>query len=127
MRDALLEPHRSYLSQVAPLLDQRLVRGIAHITGGGLVDNLPRVLPEGLSATVDLTTWEPPEIFRYLQSRGGVPDSEMYRVFNMGVGMVLFVSRADAEEVIRQVAGGWVLGEVREGDRSVRFVGEPVD
>ncbi|MDQ3328673.1 MAG: phosphoribosylformylglycinamidine cyclo-ligase, partial [Chloroflexota bacterium] len=88
LADVLLEPHRSYLGPVSPLLEDGLVRALAHITGGGLVENLPRALPHGLSARVDTTTWNPPPVFKWIAQTGGVSQAEMYRVFNMGVGLV---------------------------------------
>ncbi|MDQ3855924.1 MAG: phosphoribosylformylglycinamidine cyclo-ligase, partial [Chloroflexota bacterium] len=119
LRAALLVPHRSYLRDVWPLLQLGLVRGMAHITGGGLVDNVPRVLPAGMSAHIDLATWTPPEVFGFLQSEGQVAIQEMYRVFNMGVGMVLFVAPAHVAEVLERIPGAWVVGDVRQGDGKV--------
>ena len=87
--DELLRCHRSYASVVTPLLDAGLVKGLAHITGGGLTENVPRVLPAGLSARVHRDAWTVPPVFRYLQRHGQVSDDEMYRTFNMGVGMVV--------------------------------------
>ncbi len=115
LADLLLEPHKSYFPEVWPLLEARLVRGIAHITGGGLIENLPRSLPVGLQARVDVSTWHPPAIFGWLQERGAVTSDEMYRVFNMGVGMVLIVSPADRDAVLDGIAGSWLIGEVTEG------------
>jgi phosphoribosylformylglycinamidine cyclo-ligase len=87
--DELLQPHKSYLAVVTPLLEAGLVTGMAHITGGGLMDNLPRVLPEGLAAALDAGTWEVLPIFRVIQRRGAVPWAEMLRVFNLGLGFVV--------------------------------------
>jgi phosphoribosylformylglycinamidine cyclo-ligase len=97
--DALLAPHRSYLSAVQPLLDAGLIRGMAHITGGGITDNLPRVLPDGCVAEIDLESWEVPQIFRYLQDRGRIPVDDMFRTFNMGVGLILACAAPDASRV----------------------------
>ena len=77
------------------LLDAGLVKGMAHITGGGITDNLPRVLPDGCAAAIDLSSWEVPQIFRYLQDRGHIPADEMFRTFNMGVGLILVCAAAD--------------------------------
>lgn len=123
LADVLLEPHRSYLDVVAPLLSERQVLAIAHITGGGMIENLPRVLPDGLSARVDTTSWRPPAIFGWLKRRGNVSDTEMFRVFNMGVGMVLTVSAEVSEGVISRVPGAWRLGEVVEGGERVQLTG----
>jgi phosphoribosylformylglycinamidine cyclo-ligase len=118
--DVLLDVHRSYLKPLWPLLEDGEIRGLAHITGGGLPGNLPRVLPEGLGATIDRGAWTPPPVFRVLQRAGGVDPDEMYRVFNMGVGMTLIVSpdRADAVRE-RLEAGGEqprVIGVIEQGD-----------
>ena len=87
--DALLRVHRSYLPLVRPLLAAELVLAMAHITGGGLTDNLPRVFPPGLGAEIDLSAWEPPPLFRFIQTAGAVPLDEMLRTFNMGIGLVV--------------------------------------
>jgi len=127
LREALLTPHRSYLHDVRPWLDSGAVSGIAHITGGGLTDNLPRVPSVGLSPVVDLESWTPPELFVYLQRRGEVSDAEMYRVFNMGVGLVLFVPPEHAEDVVARTNGAWRLGRVEAGDGAVVFRGGRLD
>ena len=121
--DVLLRVHRSYLRGVLPLLERDLVHGLAHITGGGLVDNVPRVLPEGLAARIDRGSWSVPPLFRVLQREGGVDEREMFRAFNMGVGMVAIVGAGDAEAVVRELrdAGeeAWVAGEIVSGNREV--------
>jgi phosphoribosylformylglycinamidine cyclo-ligase len=96
--EALLAVHRSYLRLLWPLLERDRIAAMAHITGGGLVDNLPRVL-NGCDAWIDRTTWEPPALFRFLCERGGVGPDEAYQVFNMGIGMVLVVDPGAAAEV----------------------------
>jgi phosphoribosylformylglycinamidine cyclo-ligase len=83
--DALLATHRSYLRVILPLLDARLIKGMAHITGGGITENLPRVLPEGCAAEVSRRSWQVPPIFQVIRSRGQIPDDEMLRAFNMGM------------------------------------------
>jgi phosphoribosylformylglycinamidine cyclo-ligase len=92
--DALTRPHTSYLHSIVPLLDMRSrpVKGMAHITGGGLLDNIPRVLPEGCAVELHTAAWSVPSIFRLIQQAGGIAPDEMARVFNMGLGMVLIVS-----------------------------------
>ncbi len=115
LADLLLEPHKSYFPEVWPLLEARLVRGIAHITGGGLIENLPRILPVGLQARVDVSTWRRLDIFGWIQERGAVTSDEMYRVFNMGVGMVLIVRPGDRDVVLDSVGGSSLIGEVTEG------------
>ena len=116
VQDVLLRVHRSYLGTVWPLLEEGAVRAMAHVTGGGIEGNLPRVLPEGLGARVDCASWSPPNVFRQLRDGGGVALPEMYRVFNMGVGMILAVAPGRERAVLDALGGGaWPLGEVREG------------
>ncbi len=121
--ETLLRVHRSYLRALEGPLSDGCLRGLAHVTGGGLEANLPRVLPPGLSVRVDLRSWDPPPLFRTLQQAGGIETGEMFRVFNMGVGMVAFVGpgRTDARVAGLRAAGeeAWVAGEVVEGDGRV--------
>jgi phosphoribosylformylglycinamidine cyclo-ligase len=119
--DALLRPHRSYLRVVTPLLGGRRIKGMAHITGGGITENLPRVLPAGLGFSLDRGSWTVPPLFTWLQRGGSVPDAEMFRAFNMGVGMILVCSPADTDSVVAELrAAGeeaWRLGEIVPVDR----------
>lgn len=119
--DVMLAVHRSYLRALAPVLGK--VHAMAHITGGGLPGNLNRVLPNGLDAIVEKGSWEISPVFAALQQAGGVATDEMFRVFNMGVGMVVIAPREDADAIIgsSRVAGvvGWVMGEVRSGSGEV--------
>ena len=99
--EALLVPHRAYLKQVEALWGAGVkIKGLAHITGGGFLGNIPRVLPPGVGVQIDRGTWEVPPIFRLIQRRGGVEESEMYRVFNMGIGMVLLVNQEEVNRVL---------------------------
>jgi len=125
--DALLAPHRSYLNLVQPLLARDQIKGMAHITGGGITENLPRVLPEGCAAEIDLRSWQVPPLFNVLQVRGGISTDEMFRAFNMGVGLVLVCAARDAQRVVNMLAqagerDAFRLGFVVAGDRSVRYV-----
>jgi phosphoribosylformylglycinamidine cyclo-ligase len=124
--DALLAPHRSYLAAVQPLLDANVVKGMAHVTGGGMTENLPRVLPDGCAAAIDLQSWEVPQIFRYLQDRGGIAAAEMFRAFNMGVGLILVCAADHRQSVMELLAQGGerpiALGRVVPGDRDVQYV-----
>lgn len=116
VEEVLLRVHRSYLRTVWPLLEEGSVSAMAHVTGGGIEGNLPRVLPEGLGALVDCGSWAPANVFRQLRDAGGVAVREMYRVFNMGVGMILVVAPEREPAVLSALgSGGWPLGEVVEG------------
>jgi len=121
----LLRPHRSYLAALKPLLDHPGLHALAHVTGGGLTDNLPRVLRDGLCAEIRFGSWEIPEPFRILQDRGDVELEEMFRVFNMGVGMVAVVAREAVVEISGALARAgeraWPIGTVREGARGVVY------
>jgi phosphoribosylformylglycinamidine cyclo-ligase len=121
----LLAPHLSYLGSLSPLLDDPGLHALAHITGGGLTDNLPRVLPSGMHATIRMGTWEIPAPFRVLGERGGVPIEEMLRVFNLGVGMVLVVDPGRLQEILRSLRSrgqkSWVLGSLGEGGSGVVY------
>jgi len=125
--EALLAPHRSYLRLVRPLIDRGFVKGLAHITGGGITENLPRILPEGCAADVDLQSWSVPPIFRLLQERGGIARDEMFRAFNMGVGLVIVCAPRDAQRAINMLVmagepNAFRLGFVVSGDRTVRYL-----
>jgi phosphoribosylformylglycinamidine cyclo-ligase len=124
--EELLKTHRSYLSFVRPLLGDRLIKGMAHITGGGITDNLPRVLPEGTAATVWRSSWRPAPIFEFLQDRGNVPDDDLWRTFNMGIGLILVVASSDEAAVLAQLnqsgeRDAVVMGEIVRGDRRVIY------
>ena len=115
---AMLEPHRSYLTIVRPILDGGRVKGMAHITGGGITDNLPRILPHGTAAVVDAASWPVPPLFRWLQKSGGVPAEDMMRTFNMGIGLIIITTRDHAEPLIEELAA--------RGGRDARVIGEVV-
>jgi phosphoribosylformylglycinamidine cyclo-ligase len=119
--DALLSIHRSYLGILRPLLEK--IHAMAHITGGGIAGNLARALPDGMDAVVDTNSWSIPPLFCELEKAGQVPRDEMFRVFNMGVGMVVIVPPENADAIVRcaDVAGvaAWALGEVRAGNGNV--------
>ena len=118
--DALLVPHRSYVGALAPALDR--IKGMAHITGGGFTDNVPRMLPEGLAARVDSTAWDVPSLFQLIQQRGRIADDEMNRVFNMGIGMVVAVAAGDVAGVCADVPEAIVVGEVAPAGDGPRVV-----
>ncbi|MFC1870904.1 phosphoribosylformylglycinamidine cyclo-ligase [Chloroflexota bacterium] len=110
--EALLEPHRCYYHQLKPLLPA--IKGMAHITGGGLIGNVPRVLPEGVMAQFHRQAWTVPPVFQLIQQQGNVSPDEMYRVFNMGIGMVLICSTADVDRLTGALPEAKVIGEVAE-------------
>jgi phosphoribosylformylglycinamidine cyclo-ligase len=124
--EALLAPHRSYLAAVRPLLERRLVKGLAHITGGGITENVPRMLPEGCAAAIDPRSWPPPPIFTFLEERGRISRDEMFRAFNMGIGLVIACAAADEPAIVGALAdagetGARRIGEVVPGDRIVTY------
>jgi len=125
--DVLLATHRSYLSVVWPLLDEGRVKGMAHITGGGLTDNVPRVLPPGCQAVIDRRAWEVPAVFRFLQEAGQVPPDDAWRTFNMGIGFVLVVAPEEADPVLDRLQrlgepGARPIGRVSAGAGGVQYV-----
>jgi phosphoribosylformylglycinamidine cyclo-ligase len=121
--DALLTVHRSYLNLAGPLLDKDLVKGIAHITGGGFEGNINRVMPDGLTAVIDPKSWQVPGVFKAIARLGNVAEAEMYRVFNMGVGMILVCDSANGDTVLKQAAAAGVeaykIGYIESGDKKV--------
>ena len=124
--DALLAPHRSYLPLIRPLLGEGVIRGMAHITGGGITDNLPRILPAGTEALVDAASWRVPPLFRWLQDEGGVPDDDMRRTFNMGIGLIVACRASDAAALLRRLHGAGeqdatIIGSIRPGGGTVVY------
>jgi phosphoribosylformylglycinamidine cyclo-ligase len=119
--DVLLAEHRSYLPALKPVLDR--VHAMAHITGGGLLENLDRALPKNLDAVIDTSSWKVPDVFRVLQDAGKVDPAEMYRTFNMGVGMVVICAPSDVKEVLSAAArvgiAGWIVGSLKPGSGAV--------
>jgi len=118
--EELLRVHRNYQPLLATLPD-KLVKGIAHITGGGLVDNFPRVLPENCDAVIETKRWKVPALFQIIQENGKVDPAEMYQVFNMGIGMTLVVAEADAREAVR-LTRGRPIGRIEKGSKKVQLV-----
>jgi len=118
--DELLEPHRSYYHQLKPLLP--LIKGMAHITGGGLIDNVPRVLPQGMAAKFNGRSWAIPPIFQLIQQRGNISQNEMYRVFNMGIGMVVICSPDNVAQLTKALPEAKVIGRVVKQEGKARVV-----
>ena len=118
LREVVMAPTQIYVKQLLNVIAQHSIKGLAHITGGGLVDNVPRVLPENTQAVLRRDSWQMPDLFRWLQMKGGVADAEMVRVFNCGIGMAVVVSQQDADAVIacinQQGLNSWRLGEIVE-------------
>lgn len=121
--DELLEPHRCYANPVQAILNEFDVHAMAHITGGGFYDNLPRVIPPDCQIMLERRSWVTPPIFNYVQEKGGISDFEMHRTFNMGIGFVLIVTKHRAVEIVARLEElgerAWVIGDVRSGAREV--------
>lgn len=124
--DALLAVHRSYLKPVTALMRKVTIRAMAHITGGGFPDNIPRVLPDGVNVVIDRSAWVVPPVFEFIRREGGVGRDEMYRVFNMGIGMVIMVRGKDADSAMTELRKAGcrpvLVGHVEKGTRQVRLV-----
>jgi len=121
--DRLMAPTRIYVKPLLALLDEVQVHGLAHITGGGLIDNIPRVIPDGLEVVLERRSWRRDPLFEWLQASGRIADAEMYRVFNCGIGMTVHVARGEAEHSLALLRGAGqpaeIIGEVRVGTRGV--------
>jgi phosphoribosylformylglycinamidine cyclo-ligase len=131
--DELLKVHLSYgpvtralLKRFNPVRRPPVVKGLAHITGGGFIDNVPRVLPDGCDVLIRKKSWEPLPIFQLLAEAGGVTERELYRVFNMGIGMTAFVAAESADAIVRFIRrrnhAAWIIGEVLDGRGRVRLI-----
>ena len=125
--EAFLRTHRSYLPVIKPLLGRGLIKGMAHITGGGITDNLPRILPAGTSARINRTSWRVPPIFRWLGESGRVPEYDLRRALNMGIGMILAVNAKDVDAVRQALldageANSVVIGDIVAGNPEVQYV-----
>jgi phosphoribosylformylglycinamidine cyclo-ligase len=123
--EALLLPHLSYLKPLDGLLDKGLIKGLAHITGGGLTDNIPRILPEGTAVQIKKDSWREPSLFKLMRELGNVSESEMYRTFNVGIGMVIVCATDDAEAITSHLRTGgetvYEIGNVVSGNREVQI------
>ena len=117
---ALLVPHRCYFKELKPLLP--LIKGLAHITGGGFPGNVPRVMPEDVTARFDTKAWTVPPIFRLIQQKGGIGRDEMYRVFNMGIGMVIIASAENAKKITRELPEAKTIGSITKLEGGSRVV-----
>ena len=118
LADVLLPPHRSYFNVLYPQLDK--VKALAHLTGGGFIENIPRVLPKNLNAVVHLDSWQVPPLWKLIQEKGNISTEEMYRVFNMGIGMVVIVDKSVAADFQASISEPtFVIGELVEGEQNV--------
>jgi phosphoribosylformylglycinamidine cyclo-ligase len=124
--DILLQVHKSYLRPVRGLIQDGVLHAIAHITGGGITDNLPRILPEGLRAFINKKSWEVPPLFRFISYKGNVKDEEMFRVFNMGVGLIIVAGRNGIDRTVGHLRScgeqPFIIGELKKGDRGVEYL-----
>lgn len=122
----LLRFHRSYLKVLKPILESGKILGLAHITGGGFIDNIPRVLSDGCCVEIYKNSWKVPKIFKFLQDKGKISEREMFRTFNMGIGMVIFANEHDAGWVYSRIKAqgeeAKIIGRVVKGEREVRLV-----
>lgn len=123
LSEELLKPHRNYSRPVLPLLNDFEIKGIAHITGGGLPDNIPRILPRNCCVTILKNSWKVPSIFELIQQYGNVPEDDMFRTFNMGIGMILIVKQSEEESIIEKLNSQdyptMKIGEVKDGEIGV--------
>jgi phosphoribosylformylglycinamidine cyclo-ligase len=124
--EALLRPHKSYLPSVDPLLGTAAIKGMAHITGGGITDNLPRILPAGTRARIDRAAWDAPPLFRWLVDAGGVPADDAYRTFNMGIGLIIACSPEDQQTLLTTFhehgePDARIIGQILSGDPGVDY------
>jgi phosphoribosylformylglycinamidine cyclo-ligase len=125
--EVLLTPTKLYVKPVLALLEQVNVKGMAHITGGGFIENIPRVLPEGVNVNVDYGTWPILPIFSLLQQKGNVSNKDMFTTFNMGIGLVIVVAENEVDKALEVLTNAgetpYVIGKVTEGNREVSFTG----
>ncbi|MFN2500389.1 MAG: phosphoribosylformylglycinamidine cyclo-ligase [Pyrinomonadaceae bacterium] len=120
--EALLATHASFLAQIGPLLDSGVMKGLVHITGGGFLENIPRILPEGVAVEINHGTWPEPPIFGMIRRLGNVDDQEMFRTFNMGVGMIVICDAESRQLVSDKLGACFGIGRTIEGDRNVRII-----
>ncbi|MBP6002196.1 MAG: phosphoribosylformylglycinamidine cyclo-ligase [Pyrinomonadaceae bacterium] len=120
--EALLATHASFLPQIGPLLDSGVIKGLVHITGGGFVENIPRILPEGVSVEINRGTWPELPIFGMMQRLGNVDEKEMFRTFNMGIGMVVVCSRVDKNIIENEIPNCIEIGSVIDGSGTVEIL-----
>ena len=121
LADTLLKPHRSYYKPLSGLINQKKIKGLAHITGGGLLENIPRILPENVSVEIRRGTWMELPVFGLMQKLGNVADSEMFRTFNMGIGMIVICGEENKEFLKENLGECFEIGRVVEGNKEVKI------
>ena len=119
---ALLKKHLSYFSTVHPLLSKFQIKGMAHITGGGIPGNLKRILPEGLNAEIETSSWQTPAIFKWLHRIGEIDDENMYTAFNMGIGYVIVADETNAKQIAKEIDSVQIIGKIVQGSGEVKIV-----
>ena len=117
--EALLKTHQSFLPQIGPLLDKGIIKGLAHITGGGFLENIPRILPKGISVEIKRGSWPELPVFALMQQLGNVSDNEMFRTFNMGIGMVIVCSAENLDTIQNKLDNYFQIGCVKSGEKEV--------
>jgi phosphoribosylformylglycinamidine cyclo-ligase len=120
--EALLQTHLSYLAVLGPLLDAELIKGLAHITGGGLLENIPRILPDGTAVEIKRGSWPVLPVFTLMQRLGNIDEAEMFRTFNMGAGMVIICAAADVSSIRNRIESCYEIGRVTSGSRTVALI-----
>jgi phosphoribosylformylglycinamidine cyclo-ligase/phosphoribosylamine--glycine ligase/phosphoribosylformylglycinamidine cyclo-ligase len=123
LADALLASHKSYLNLLLPILNHSSIKALAHLTGGGFIENIPRVLPDDLDAAIHLNSWTLPPLWKLIQHKGNIATEEMYRVFNMGIGMVIVVDKNKVSEIQKQILEPtFIIGELIKGEKKTRLI-----
>jgi phosphoribosylformylglycinamidine cyclo-ligase len=120
--EALLEKHASFLKPLGGLLDAGKIKGLAHITGGGFTENIPRILPDGVGVEIKRGTWNEPSIFGLMRTLGNVADAEMFRTFNMGIGMIVVCAAEDADDLRQNLGECFEIGSVVEGNKEISII-----
>jgi phosphoribosylformylglycinamidine cyclo-ligase len=120
--DALLQTHLSYLGALGPLLDSGTIRGLAHITGGGQLENIPRILPQGTAVEIKRDSWPVLPLFEVMQRAGNIAEAEMFRTFNMGVGMVVVCAAGEAAQIQETIKPCYEIGGVTRGAGNVTLI-----
>ncbi len=124
--EALLTPTRIYAKTLLTLMQEFDIRGMAHITGGGITENTPRILPKGTQAVIRTNSWEVPPIFKLIRKKAGVDDAEMYRAFNMGIGMIIVVPKKEADKTVKKAQKlgerAFLIGEITKGKSGVKYI-----